>query len=49
MPVQTSLPTDNTHLSNFDRADMIEQYGGMVDAQIAKSSIMRNFVDMHTI
>lgn len=49
MPVQTSLPTDNTHLSDFDRDDMIEQYGGVVDAQIAKRSIMRQFVDMHTI
>ncbi|WFG40837.1 major head protein [Paracoccus phage ParKuw1] len=46
---QTSLPGDNSHLSNFDRADMIEQYGGVVDAQIAKRSIMRQFVDMHSI
>lgn len=49
MPVQTSLPADNTHLSDFDRTDMIEQYGGVVDAQIAKRSIMRQFVDMHMI
>lgn len=49
MPVQTSLPTDNTHLSDFDRADMIEQYGGVVDAQVAKRSIMRQFVDVMPI
>lgn len=49
MPVQSSLPTDNTHLSDFDRDDMIEQYGGVVDAQIAKRSIMRQFVELHTI
>lgn len=49
MPVQTSLPSNNTHLSDFDRGDMIEQYGGVVDAQIAKRSIMRQFVEMHTI
>ena len=49
MPVQSSLPGDNTHLSDFDRDDMIEQYGGVVDAQIAKRSIMRQFVEMHSI
>lgn len=49
MAVQTSLPSDNTHLSDFDRADMIEQYAGVVDAQVAKKSIMRQFVDMHSI
>ena len=49
MPVQLSLPGNNTHLSSFDREDMIEQYGGIVDAQIAKRSIMRQFVDMVSI
>lgn len=49
MPVQTSLPSDNTHLSDFERADMIEDYAGVVDAQIAKKSVMRQFVSMHTI
>jgi hypothetical protein len=49
MTTQSSLPGDNTHLSDFDRADMIEQYGGIVDAQIAKRSIMRKFVEMHAI
>lgn len=49
MAVQTSLPTDNTHLSDFDRADMIEDYAGIVDMQIAKKSIMRQFVQMMPI
>lgn len=49
MAVQTSLPSDNSHISRQERDDLIEQYGGIVDAQIAKSSIMRKFVDMHTI
>lgn len=37
-------PNDNTHLSNFARADMLDQYGGEVESQFAKSSIMRQFV-----
>jgi len=49
MPTQSSLPGDNTHLSDFDRGDMIEQYGGIVDAQIANRSIMRQFTEMHSI
>ena len=49
MTVQTSLPSSSAHLSGFDRDDMIEQYAGVVDAQIAKSSIMRKFVDMQSI
>jgi len=36
-------------ISSFDRDDMIEEYGGVVDAQIAKRSIMRQFVSMHSI
>ena len=46
MPIQAHLPADNTHVTFMDREDMIEEYGGMVDAQIARSSIMRQFVDM---
>jgi hypothetical protein len=49
MPTQASLPADNGHLSIFERDDMIEQYGGVVDAQIAKGSIMRQFVEMPTL
>ena len=49
MAVQAHLPADNTHLSDFDRAQMIEDYAGVVDGQIAKSSIMRAHVDMQKI
>lgn len=44
-----TLPQDSTHLSDFDRADMIEQYGGAVDSQFAKKSIMRRFVPVRSI
>lgn len=43
------LPTDSTHLSDFSNADMIEQYGGAVDAQFAKSSIMRKMVPVKPV
>lgn len=49
MPTNTSLPGDNSHVSLFDRDDMIEDYAGAVDAQIARQSIMRPFVDMMSI
>lgn len=42
-----NIPTDSTHLSDFD--DMIEQYGGTVDSQFAKKSIMRQFVPVKSI
>ena len=44
-----NIPSDSNHLSDFDRADMIEQYGGMVDSQFAKKSIMRKFVPVKSI
>jgi hypothetical protein len=37
------LPTDSLHLSDQSRVEMIEQYGGVVDGQITKSSMMRRF------
>jgi hypothetical protein len=43
------LPTDSTHLSDQDRTDMIEQYGGAVDSQFAKSSIMRKMVTVKPV
>lgn len=49
MPVQSSLPSDNTHLTVQEREDMIEDYAGVVDAQVAKRSIMRQFVKMNMI
>ena len=44
-----NIPADSTHLSDQATADMIEQYGGAVDAQFAKKSIMRNFVDVKSV
>lgn len=37
------LPTDSTHLSDQDRSEMIEEYGGEVESQFAKKSMMRKF------
>jgi len=42
-------PTDSTHLSEFVTADMIDQYGGTVDSQFAKKSIMRQFVPVKPV
>lgn len=42
-------PTDSTHLSDQDRAEFIEDYGGAVDSQFAKSSIMRRFYSLRMI
>lgn len=36
-----ALPTTSAHLSDLSTADMIDQYGGAVDSQFAKASIMR--------
>jgi len=44
-----NIPSDSTHLSDVERTDMIEQYGGSVDSQFAKSSIMRKFVKVKPI
>lgn len=41
-----NIPTDSTHLSDLDRSQMIEQYGGAVDSQFAKASIMRKFASV---
>lgn len=40
------LPTDSTHLSDQSRAEFIEQYGGAVDSQITKASMMRRFYSL---
>jgi hypothetical protein len=39
-----NIPTDSSHLTDQSTADMIEQYGGFVDSQFAKRSMMRDFV-----
>jgi hypothetical protein len=44
-----NIPADSTHLSDQDRADMIEQYGGTVDSQFAKRSMMRRFINTRTV
>ena len=44
-----NIPTDSTHLSDQDRADMIDDYGGAVDSQFTKKSMMRKFVPVKTI
>jgi len=44
-----NIPVDSTHLSDQAVADMIEQYGGVVDSQFTKKSIMRNFVNMKSV
>lgn len=47
MPVE--LPQDSTHLSDLARNEMIEHYGGVVDGQFAKDSIMRRFVTVQPV
>ncbi len=44
-----NIPTDSTHLSDQAVADMIEQYGGVVDSQYTKKSMMRNFINVKSV
>lgn len=44
-----NIPSDSTHLSDQDRANLIEEFGGMVDSQFAKASMMRRFVPVQNI
>lgn len=39
----TGIPTDSLHLSDLQKTEFIEQYGGVVDTQITKMSMMRKF------
>jgi len=43
------LPTDSVHLSDVDTTLLIQQYGGGVESQFAKSSIMREFVSVRAV
>lgn len=43
------LPTDSSHLSDVDSALMIDEYGGEVESQFAKSSIMRQYAKIRTV
>ena len=44
-----SLPTDSSHLSDLSVDLMIEEYGGFVDSQFAKSSIMRSYANVRMV
>lgn len=44
-----SLPTDSAHLSDQARSEMIEEYGGVVESQFAKKSMMRRFVPVKPV
>lgn len=44
-----NIPVDSTHLSDQAKSEMIEQYGGAVDSQFARDSIMRRFFSLDTI
>jgi len=44
-----NIPSDSGHLSDQDRADMIEHFAGTVDSQFAKRSMMRQFVPVKNI
>lgn len=44
-----ALPTDSTHLSDQARSEMIEEYGGVVESQFAKKSVMRRFVPVKPV
>lgn len=44
-----TLPTDSSHLSDVDVSLLIEQYGGEVEAQFAKASIMRQYAKIRPV
>lgn len=44
-----SLPTDSSHVSDLDVALMLDEYGGEVESQFAKDSIMRQFVNVRGV
>jgi len=45
----SGLPTDSSHLSDVDTSLMLDEYGGEVESQFAKSSIMREFVKVRPV
>lgn len=45
----TNIPTDSTHLSDQQKSEFIEQYGGAVDTQFAKASMMRKLFSVMPI
>lgn len=44
-----TLPTDSAHLSDVDTTLLIEQYGGEVESQFTKSSIMRQYAKIRPV
>lgn len=44
-----TLPTNSNHITKLDRDEMIEIYGGEVDSQFAKKSMMREFFTIRPI
>lgn len=43
------LPTDSSHLSDVDTSLLIEQYGGSVESQFTKDSIMRQYATIRPV
>lgn len=44
-----AYPADTSHLSNLSRDDMIAQFGGVVESQFAKASIIRQYVPVRPL
>lgn len=45
----TGIPQDSSHLSDVDVALLLDEYGGEVESQFAKSSMMREFVRVRPV
>ena len=43
------IPTDSSHLSDVDTDLILDEYGGEVESQFAKSSIMREFAKVRKV
>lgn len=43
------LPTDSTHLSDVSTDELLDQYGGEVESQFAKASIMRQYAKIRPV
>ncbi|ANS06232.1 major head protein [Phage MedPE-SWcel-C56] len=44
-----NIPTDSSHLSDQERADLIAEFGGLVDSQFARQSMMGRFFNVQNI
>lgn len=45
----SSIPNDSTHLSDVNTDLLLDEYGGEVESQFAKSSMMREFVRVRPV